>query len=118
MKEIEQIYHNDFGVTFYWKKQNQTLLDKVQVVFKETGFYFTHDELNHFCQLIEESVAKNNPCESCDLKHSCHTILLRTPCHQIDLAVSMKELNAIKDLIEGSLFKIKLDEYVYGVGLN
>ena len=30
----------------------------------------------------------------------------------------MTELKSIKDLVEGSLFKIELDEYVYGPGLN
>jgi hypothetical protein len=30
----------------------------------------------------------------------------------------MTELKSIKDLIEGSIFRIELDEYVYGPGLN
>jgi len=30
----------------------------------------------------------------------------------------MKEIKSIKDLVEGTLFKIDLDEYVYGTGLN
>jgi hypothetical protein len=41
MREIEQIYHNNFGIAFYWKDHNTTISDKVQLVFKETGFYFT-----------------------------------------------------------------------------
>ncbi|WP_426095148.1 hypothetical protein [Flavobacterium sp. DSR2-3-3] len=45
-------------------------------------------------------------------------ILLKTPCSQIDLAVSMEELNAVKDLVEGTLFKINLDEYLHGAGMN
>ncbi|PAM92501.1 hypothetical protein B4N84_22610 [Flavobacterium sp. IR1] len=118
MREIEQIYHNNFGMAFYWKTEKETILDKVQLVFKETGFYFTVQELNQFCSLIEDSILDNTCCEACELKHSCHKFLLKTPCSQIDLAVSMTELKSIKDLVEGSLFRIDLDEYVYGVGLN
>jgi len=118
MREIEQLYHNNFGIAFYWKKENETITDKVQLVFKETGFYFTVQELNHFCDLIEDSLVENACCEACELKYSCHKFLLKTPCAAIDLAVSMTELKSIKDLVEGSLFRIDLDEYVYGAGMN
>ncbi|MGO4820257.1 MULTISPECIES: hypothetical protein [unclassified Flavobacterium] len=118
MKEIEQIYYNHSGISFYWKKENQTILNKVQIVFKETGFYFTVPELNNFICLIEESIKKNNCCDDCAMKNSCDKFLLKTPCSQIDLAVSMKELKAIKDLVEGTLFKINMDEYLYGAGMN
>jgi hypothetical protein len=36
---------------------------------------------------------------------------------QIDLAVSM-EVKLGKDLVEGTLFKIYLDDYLYGEGMN
>jgi hypothetical protein len=117
MREIEQIYHNSFGVAFYWKKENHTILDKVQLVFKETGLYLTLSELNQFCDLIQDSMIQNTCCETCQ-KNTCHKFLLRTPCSQIDFAVSLTELKSIKDLVEGSLFRIELDEYVYGAGKN
>jgi hypothetical protein len=118
MEEIEQLYHNDFGIAFYWKKENKTILDKIQLVFKETGFYFTVSELTTFGTLIDESLITNNCCDACALKNNCAKFLLKTPCTQIDLAVSVSELKSIKDLVEGTLFKINLDEYLYGPGLN
>jgi hypothetical protein len=30
----------------------------------------------------------------------------------------MEELDAVKDLLEGTLFKINLDDYLYGEGMN
>ena len=117
MKQIEQIYYNDFGMAFYWLEQSTILLDKIQLVFKETGFHFTVDELKTFVDLIEDSCRKNT-CEHCEMKSHCAKFLLKTPVFQIDLAVSMKELNGIKDLVEGTLFKISLQEYIYGVGMN
>lgn len=118
MKGIEQIYYNDFGMSFYWKEKDAVKSEKVQLVFKETGFYFSVSELEHFVDLIEDSCKRNSCCENCEMKYRCAKFLLKTPVSQIDLAVSMKELDSIKDLVEGTLFKIKMEEYIYGVGMN
>lgn len=118
MKQIEQIYVNDMGMAFFWKEHQVTLTQKIQLVFKETGFYFSVDELHRFMALIEDSCRENQACESCAMKNQCHKFLLKTPVSQIDLAVSMKELDGIKDLVEGTLFKIGLQEYIFGIGRN
>nr|WP_314897902.1 hypothetical protein [uncultured Flavobacterium sp.] len=118
MKEIKQIYYNDSGTSFYWKKEDEVLTDKVQLIFRETGFYFTQHELQVFKYCIEESIVLNTCCDDCKLKNQCRKFLLKTPCSQIDLSVSMEELNAVKDLVEGTLFKLNLDDYLYGVGMN
>lgn len=118
MKQIEQIYVNDMGMAFFWKQQETVIQDKVQLVFKETGFYFSVDELQRFMVLIKESCRRNHTCESCAIKSQCHKFLLKTPVAQIDLAVSMKELDGIRDLVEGALFKIELYGFISGVGRN
>lgn len=118
MKTIKQIYNNESGTSFFWKKENDIVTDKVQLIFRETGFYFSRIELQQFKSCIEESYHTNRSCENCDLKNSCHKFLLRTPCTQIDLAVTMNELTAVKDLVEGTLFNIKLVDYLYGEGRN
>jgi hypothetical protein len=118
MKTIKQIYNNESGTSFFWKKENDIVTDKVQLIFRETGFYFSRIELQQFKSCIEESFLTNRSCENCDLKNSCYKFLLRTPCTQIDLAVTMNELTAVKDLVEGTLFNIKLVDYLYGEGRN
>ena len=118
MKEIKQIYYNDSGTSFYWKKEDEVVSDKVQLIFKETGFYFTKHELQVFNCCIEESIKLNKCCDDCKLKNKCHKFLLKTPCSQIDLAISMEELNSVKDLVDGTLFKINLEDYLFGVGMN
>lgn len=118
MKQIEQIYVNDFGMAFFWKAQHTVISEKVQLVFKETGFYFSIDELHGFMALIEDSCRRNRSCENCAMKNQCHKFLLKTPVSQIDLAVSMTELSGIKDLVEGTLFKVGLHEYIFGIGRN
>lgn len=118
MQEIKQIYYNDFGTSFYWRKENEIMLDKVQLIFRETGLYLSMQELQQFKNCIEESFSLNTQCDDCELKNKCYKFLLKTPCIQIDLAVTMEELNKVKDLVEGTLFKITLHDYLYGVGMN
>ena len=118
MQPIKQIYYNDSGTSFFWRKENEVVTDKVQLIFRETGFYLSRQELKLFQSCIDESYSQNSNCSDCALKNTCHKFLLKTPCTQIDLAVSMQELKAVKDLVEGTLFKINLDEYLYGEGMN
>lgn len=118
MEHIKHIHHNDFGTSFYWRKDDLILLDRVQLIFRKTGFYFNKAELQIFKDCIEESFSLNKGCATCELKKYCHQFLLKTPCLQIDLSVTMYELDQAKDLVEGTLFKIKIEEYLFGVGMN
>lgn len=117
MRQIAPLYYNDLGTAFYWKKDGKILTDKVQIVFKETGFHFDEEELDTFAKLIDESCRKNT-CDGCGLRHECMKFLLKTPVSQIDLAVSKYELDGIKDLVLGTLFKMRLQKFVFGIGQN
>ena len=117
MQQIAQIYFNDFGVAFYWKKEEEILEDRIQLVFKETGFYLSKVELDCFLDLIDTTFEKNK-CTSCGMKNKCHKFLLKTPCENIDLAVSKKELMQIKDLVQGTVFQIQLDHYLREICKN
>ncbi|TRW22433.1 hypothetical protein FMM05_18185 [Flavobacterium zepuense] len=111
MKEIEQIYFNDFGVAFHWKKNDAVLKDRIQMVFKETGFYLSENEVKDFAKLIDEA-CRETGCVDCCHRARCHKFLLKTPLKQVDLAVSKSELMQIKDLVEGTIFTIQLLNYL------
>jgi hypothetical protein len=117
MRQIEQLYTNEFGMAFYWREDQQVFSQKVQIVFKETGFYFTPAELQKFAELIEDSCRKNS-CAGCNMRSGCIKFLLKTPVSQIDLAVSMEELNGIKDLVHGVLFRLQLERFINAEGRN
>ena len=117
MKEIEQIYFNDFGVAFHWKKDDEVLKEKVQIVFKETGFYFTGQQIVEFADIINQTCRETN-CADCCHRAQCHKFLLKTPLNQIDLAVSKSELLQIKDLVDGTLFNLQLLDYLGSVCKN
>jgi len=111
MKEIEQIYFNDFGVAFHWKKNNEVLKDRIQMVFKETGFYLSANEIREFAEIIDQT-CRETGCADCCHRARCHKFLLKTPLQAVDLAVSKSELMQIKDLVEGTLFTIELLDYL------
>jgi|GEM_PF-192835 len=116
MKEVSQLYHNNFGVAFYWKKDGKVLQNRIQLVFRETGFYLTPYQLSEFSELIK--TCKDMRCESCAMKGRCHKFLLKTPVPEIDLAVNHIEFTEIKDLVEGALFNVALQGYVFNEGRN
>ncbi|WP_432672233.1 hypothetical protein [Flavobacterium sp. SM2513] len=118
MSITTQIYGNDFGMAFYWNRKDAVQRDKIQLVFKETGFNLTFSELEKFALLISESQSRTNCCKDCKLKNQCNRLLLQTPAKQIDLAVSIEELEGIQDLVDGTLFKIKVQNYIFGAGRN
>ena len=117
MKEIEQIYFNDFGVAFHWKKNDMVLSEKVQLVFKETGFYFSYSEMKDFAYLITVA-CRETGCDAFCHKSQCRKYLLKTPLQQIDLAMTKNELLQIRDLVEGTIFNMELHEYLNNEGRN
>jgi len=117
MKDIEQIYFNDFGVAFHWRKNDAVLKDRVQMIFKETGFYLSKDQIIEFADIIGQTCHENG-CADCCHRARCHKFLLKTPLNAVDMAVSQSELLQIKDLVEGTLFKIDLLDYLDGVCKN
>jgi hypothetical protein len=117
MKEVEQIYYNDFGVAFHWKRDGEVLKEKVQIIFKETGFYFSNEQIAEFADIIDQT-CRENSCASCCHRAQCHKFLLKTPLNQIDLAVNNAELLQIKDIVQGTLFNLNLLDYLGSVCKN
>ena len=115
MNEIKQLYYNTFGVSFYWTKEGKALSKRIQVVFKDTGLYLTAAQVLEFSELIKE--CGESRCDSCR-NTCCRKFLLKTPVPEIDLAVDQCELLQIKDLIDGTLFRIDLFNYLNKEGLN
>jgi hypothetical protein len=118
MKEIQPIYENELGVSFFWKTANTVQKDKIQLVFKETGLQLNHQELVGFKCLIEDSLSKNKCCADCELQSNCTKYLLQTPFKEIDLAMTIYEMVQMNNLISTTIFKLELENYVWGLGLN
>ena len=116
MREVEQVYFNEFGLAFYWRKEGRVIKNKVQVIFKETGFYLTREQLKKFTQIIDSTIQRQQ-CDGC-ANAQCRKFLLTTPFEGLELAVNKSELNNIKDLMEGTLFSINMLDYLGDIGRN
>ncbi|WP_324024881.1 hypothetical protein QSV08_16870 [Maribacter sp. BPC-D8] len=120
MNDIHPIYQNDFGIAFQWKREKPNEANKVQVIFRDIGLLLTKSELRHFSKCIADTVenGKDTICGDCKTKDSCRSLLLNTPAHQITFAVSYQEAIEVRDLINGTMFKLELDSYFGELGIE
>ncbi len=108
-KDIITIYNNSFGISFKWKRTEAKNLNKVQLVFENTGLFLNYKELLLFEKNITDALKRPSICNDCKTNISCKSILLETPVAQISFAMSYKELNDMYDLVNGTLFQLGLD---------
>jgi hypothetical protein len=118
MEDINIIYHNDYGIAFHWKRGLGKDAKKIQLVFRDTGLFFTKKELSQFYYHIQKSLENPGLCEKCKEVGDCRAILLETPMSQISFAVSYTELKNIEDLVNGTLFKLGLDKILQQQSIN
>lgn len=114
MTEIYKIYDNKIGISFRWKNVQSEL---TQVVFRDTGFYLSEREIEQFLEKIADAKLQQN-CPQCSLDDNCKSILLQTPSNKISLAVSKVELGKIEDLLRGTLFQLRLNDYLKEICKN
>lgn len=113
MKELKVIYRNDFGVAFQWKNQKE----KIQIIFREMGFYLNLLELKSFREKVLESLSEQC-CKKCEPSRKCRSLLLPTPSEKIDLAVNRDELEKINDLLGATIFQCEIQEYLKNFSMN
>jgi len=110
MDEVYTIYYNSFGIVFKWKRCTTKDINKIQLVFRDTGLYLTLNELTLFSKLIDEALSKPLLCKDCKKNESCKSILLETPITQVSFVMAHHELIDLQDLMSGTLFQFALDD--------
>lgn len=110
-QDIQAIYYNTFGIAFKWNATVAKQAKTIQLVFRDMGFYLDYEDIKAFYDNVHLA-KKCLSCELCKKDGNKRNILLRTPCERVDIVVDKKELKAIEDLIEGTLFQLKLDSYI------
>lgn len=109
MDDINTFYYNDYGIAFQWKRCAAKNLKKIQLVFRSTGLLLSTEELITFSNNIEKSLKLTPKCTNCEHTKSCKSILLEAPNPQTSFALSFNELENIKDLVQGTLFQLGLN---------
>ncbi|TPN87719.1 hypothetical protein [Aquimarina algicola] len=119
MSAIDKIYSNEVGMSFFWKKNMNMSVPKIQIIFRDTGFLLTLTELKFFsecCNITIQSQCRKH-C-TCHSSKNCRSLLLRTPSDKVDLAVNQKELNQIHQLIDETIFRVELKDWIRNLSLN
>lgn len=117
MNPIDKIYSNQVGISFFWKRETHVSIPRVQLVFREIGFLLSINELKDFsdsCITTKETQC----CDECVDPQNCRSLLLRTPSEKIDLAVNREELDQIHELINGTIFRVELKNWVKNLCFN
>ncbi|MCL6217904.1 hypothetical protein [Zunongwangia pacifica] len=120
MDDVDIIYHNETGISFTWKNGIDNANEKrIQLVFKNMGFYLLPEEVVLFSENIQTAKRRHPKCFHCVSSEICErNILLKSPLQKMDFSVNAFELNEICDLVEGTIFKMRLHYYVKYMSKN
>ncbi|TSE06406.1 hypothetical protein [Aquimarina algiphila] len=117
MSAIDKIYSNELGISFFWKQENHISIPRVQLVFKDIGFLLSLNELKDFSSACITTL-QSQCCSQCKDTQHCRSLLLNTPSDKIDLAVNKEELLQIQELINGTIYKVELQNWMNNLPLN
>ena len=104
MDEIELIYGNYLGVSFFLKRCTVDQCNKIQLVFNKCVFDFTNEELVNFYHTIKNSL-KTLSSNNRIAKKNLITVVL-TIKKDKEFHFMFQELKALEDLIKGTLFSL------------
>ena len=110
---VFKIYNTKAGISFQWRKNAEL----TQVIFRDTGFHLSVNEIEIFLEQVLVSRTKQ-PCTCCRLGADCRSMLLQTPFSKVTMAISLNELDEIEDLLRGTLFQLELNRYLQEVCKN
>ena len=112
MNEVKYLKRNPIGYTYKVNPEYTEDYDKIHLVFNNTGLKFSDKQLLKFQQCISEALDSPSMCQNNCNGKQCKSKLLYTPFKNIVFAVSHKELDYLKDLINGTFFELSLDNYL------
>lgn len=114
LNDILKIYNNTIGVSFQWLHKSSGL---TQIIFRDIGFHLSEQELEVFIEKVADTKAQRN-CAQCKIGDKCRSMLLQTPSNKVSVAVSVVELGQIEDLLRGTLFQLRLNNYLNEICKN
>lgn len=118
MNEVNYIKRNPIGMTYKVNPNYSVDFDKIHLVFNNTGLKFDDEELLEFKQCIDDAFNTPSMCQNNCNSNSCKSILLKTPFENVVFAVSLNDLNHLKDLIDGTFFELSLDNYLAHISVE
>ncbi len=109
MEDLNTIYYNNFGIAFQWKPAATNDYKKVQLVFRYTGLLLSMKELKGFSNSVNQTLENCTLCEDCKADETKRPLLVASPSEIVSFAMSYIEVEQIKDLLDGTIFHLNLD---------
>ena len=112
MKDIHKLYHNDFGISFVWKKSIKKDKGLIELVFRDTGLSLKYIDIKTMYATVKSVINKSSVCKDCENNRTCKRLLLEIPHVRVSFAMSYFEMIQMLDLLKGTLFQIELNELI------
>lgn len=109
MRDIDKLYHNDFGISFFWKSKVKSKNSLVELIFREAGLSLHSDDIKIMYDKVKSIVDKPSLCEDCQKNDNCKPFLLEVPNAMVSFAMSYQEMKEMSDLLKGTLFHLELN---------
>lgn len=106
MSDIDRLYHNDFGISFFWKSKLNSKNSIVEVIFREAGLSLHSGDIKTMYDKVKSIVDKPSLCEDCQKNEKCKPFLLEVPNAMVSFAMSYQEMKEMSDLLRGTLFHL------------
>lgn len=114
MRHIDKLYHNDFGISFFWKSKKNHKSSIVELVFRDAGLSLSPEDIVIMYDMVKSVVDKPSLCVDCKKNQSCKPFLLEIPNAMVSFAMSYKEMKEMFDLLRGTLFHLELNHLLMG----
>ena len=110
MGDIDLIYYNHLGTSFYLKRGTINKLNKIQLVFNSRALHLSKDELFGLKDVIKTSLTVLD--QLGDTVEQDSTIGIKLDGYEEELCVNLMELKVLEDLICGTLFHMNFDAVI------
>lgn len=115
MKEdISTLYHNDFGMSFKWVDDLNNNDNNIRIIFRLACLYVSITQIKSLLCEVNSTLnkAETSYCNDCELNSSCKSLLMHIPNSDVSFAMSHIEMEQMKELLEGTLFQIELQNFL------
>lgn len=109
MADVDLIYCNHFGVSFYLKRCTIKQFNKIQLVFNKNVFHFTKEQLYGLKIRVESFLVKYKSMQSTTISKAIRIE------NESEIHLMYTELKALKDLICGTLFNLNYGNTLYSL---
>lgn len=110
MHYLKPIYHNKMGATYMVTSHpEENDFEKIQVQLGELGILLTTNDLKQLLKTINSS-RKGCNCSSCGKKHCFKLIKCDTTYAHLHLKTTKKNVDALEELIQGTLFELAMED--------